>query len=144
MHKHNVLASFEFEYLKFLSAVTHNDFAAIEQWVPYADMNMRVEALENAAVNGYIKCVEILVEYVDPKTHRSLALASSMLGHQRHHARACFDFWYPLSDPEEARELWMEFREDPPILLDEREAWEQKQRIEEQLTLPSILAKKKI
>lgn len=144
MNKHNVLASFEFEYLKFRRAATNNDFAAIEKWAPYADMDTRVEALENAAVAGNIECVKILVEYVDPTTHRSLALASSMLGHQKHHDRTCFDFLYPLSNPEEARQLWMEIYEGAPIWLDERAAWEQKQRIEEHLLLSSISVKKKI
>jgi len=108
MKKHKVPVNFEFDAIKFKNAAANNDLAAIEKWAPYADNNTRADALEDAAYAGNIECVKILVEYVDPKMHQSLALAAAMDGYQRHSNRACFDFLYPLSNPDDAGKLWFD------------------------------------
>lgn len=140
-----VLHSFEFDYVKFSHAASHNDVVAVAKWVPYANVDSRLDALEKATYCGHLECVKILVKYIDPKTENSLALVSAMAGYTNHQDRSCFDFLYPLSNFEDAATWWMEIYGDAAnVLLDETKAWKQKQRIEDQLPSSHLSVTKKM
>lgn len=144
MNKHTVLSSFEFDFMKYRNAASNNDLAALKKWTAYADIDSRFEALERAALKGHLECVKFLVDYVDPKMHQSVALVTAVSGYKDHHNRECFDFLHPLCDLNDALKKWNDiYGNEDNILLDEQYAWEQKQRIDEQLPSGNTSSSKK-
>lgn len=145
MNRKPVLASYEFDLLKFRDGVSKNNIDATKKWAPFADIATRVEAMGDAAYYGHLECVKALLEYVDPQEQKSWPLVAAMAGYKQHKKNACFEFLYPLSNPDEALQHWIEtYGAEPNILLDEKLALEQKQRIEAHVSVPQFIVKKKI
>ena len=134
MNNKPVVHSFEFDPVKFRHAASTNNVDATQKWVPFASVAMRVQAMGDAAYYGQLECVKVLAEYVDPREKNSWGLFAACVGHLTHGNTACFDFLWPLSCADEVLEGWAEvYGESENVLVSQKIASAQKQRIEEQL-----------
>lgn len=138
-----VLHSFEFDALKFRDGVSKNNLEATKQWVVFADMETRTDAMGDAAYHGHLECLKILTEYVDPRNNQSWALMAAAAGYSEHGNLACFEFLSPLSNEEDALDKWIEiYGEMDNILVSRKAAREQKRIIEDQLSSHGTIGKK--
>lgn len=143
MNNKPVLPSFAFDAIKFRNGVSKNNVEATKQWVVFAEIETRTEAMGDAAYHGHLECLKILSEYVDPRNNQSWALMAAAAGYNEHGNLACFEFLSPLSNEEDALDKWIEiYGEMDNILLSRKTAREQKQIIEKQLLSHGTISKK--
>lgn len=133
MNNKPIVHSFEFDPIKFRHAASTNNVDATKKWVPFASVAMRIEAMGDAAYYGQLESLKVLAEYADPRGKNSWGLLAACVGYNTHGNTACFDFLWPLSCAEDALEKWTEIYGSENVLLSQKIASEQKQRIEEQL-----------
>lgn len=144
MNNKPVLLSFEFDAIKFRDGVSKNNVTATQQWVAFADIETRTNAMGDAAYHGHLECLKVLAEYVDPRNNQSWGLMAAVAGYNEHGNLACFEFLSPLSNEDDALDKWIEiYGETDNILLSQKRAREQKKILEDQLLSQSVVIGKK-
>lgn len=76
----------------------HNQIEIVRDMLATATDDEVVDAAGDAAFEGHIECLKLLMTRLDPKAYGSLALQCAIMGRKHD----CIELLYPVSNPQEA------------------------------------------